>query len=426
MSKKIVVLLFVFIGFLQSCNTTEPPPPGERITLTLILEDVSSIEAWVTLTTTNLQLPTTITLKQNDQTRSIINLVNGDTLLYIDSLLPNQTYSFHTTIQPSSQAEVKSNVLNVTTMDTTSHDFIWQTFTFGEHSSSVLRDVAIIDENNIIVVGGIFLNDSLGQPDPQAYGIAKWDGQTWELMKLFYNTNLIVAPIRGILVLSPNEIYLAAGSIFRWDGISSTVQLVYSRLSLPDPNGTIEKLWGSSSSSIYGVGNVGSIVFYNSSVWTRIESGTNLNIGDIWGVSAGDGDYRKFLAAVDAMLVIDTGNNLTRINVESGHSISSIWGMTDRLIYTAGGSGLSLYKNHKWEKINRPDLKTIYNIRGQRYNDVFGISSTRSILHFNGYSWKSISELPSNVLLKLEVKDDLVAVVGRQADAAAITIIRRN
>ena len=92
MPKKIVVLLFIFIGLLQSCNTTEPPPAEKTITLTL--EDAASIEAWIKLTTTNLQLPTTITLKQNNENRSTINLDKTDTLLYIDSLLPNTTYSF--------------------------------------------------------------------------------------------------------------------------------------------------------------------------------------------------------------------------------------------------------------------------------------------------------------------------------------------
>ena len=45
--------------------------------------------------------------------------------------------------------------------DTTSHNFTWETWTFGEHSSSVLNDVAIIDENNIWAVGEIYMNDSL-------------------------------------------------------------------------------------------------------------------------------------------------------------------------------------------------------------------------------------------------------------------------
>ena len=82
MSKKIVVLLFIFIGLLQACNTTEPPPAEKTITLSL--EDTASIEAWIKLTTNNLQLPTDVTLNHNDQTIETINLITSDTLLYID------------------------------------------------------------------------------------------------------------------------------------------------------------------------------------------------------------------------------------------------------------------------------------------------------------------------------------------------------
>ncbi|GIK22048.1 MAG: hypothetical protein PHY57_11300 [Ignavibacterium sp.] len=65
MKKAIVGFLLIgFSLFLKSCNTTEPPPNGQKPTLELTLEDVSCIEAWIQLKTTNLQLPTTITLKQ--------------------------------------------------------------------------------------------------------------------------------------------------------------------------------------------------------------------------------------------------------------------------------------------------------------------------------------------------------------------------
>jgi len=92
MSDKIVILFSSVISLLLSCNTTEPPINGSEIALKL--EDVSCTEAWITLTTTNLQLPATVTLKQDNQTRSTINLVKTDTLLYIDSLLPNTNYQY--------------------------------------------------------------------------------------------------------------------------------------------------------------------------------------------------------------------------------------------------------------------------------------------------------------------------------------------
>ena len=65
--------------------------------------------------------------------------------------------------------------------------------------------------------------------------------------------------------------------------------MVFSRSDLPNPNGTIEKIWGNSTSSIYGVGNAGSIVLYNGSQWQRIESGTTTDINDVWGIVDKDG-----------------------------------------------------------------------------------------------------------------------------------------
>ena len=429
MQTKNLISIFLLITLIYSCDTNEPPSPpdGEKPTLELTLEDASCTEAWIELTTTNLQLPTTLTLKQfnpsGDTISQILNLNTQDSLLYIDSLLPNQTYTF--LASHSGLSGISSNSLSVTTMDTTNHDFIFETYTFGGNAGScALYDVARINENNIWAVGEIYVADT-SINGYTTYGAVHWDGQVWELKKLFYNTNIPVTP-RGIFVINPTEIYLASGSIFRWNGSSSTVQLVYSRLNLPDPNATIEKLWGSSGSSIYGVGNVGTIVHYNGQSWQRIESGTNLNIGDIWGISDGDGGYYKYLAADNAMLIINEYGNLQRVITEQGHTLSSVWGISEKLLYTAGGNGLSLYKNYNWEKINKPDVNTIYNVRGQGHNDVFGLSSTFNLLHFNGYSWQYINIGGSNIYYRQEVKNELTVVVGWQGDKAVITVIRRN
>ncbi len=211
--------------FTVSCNTTEPPiitpPPPDLRKITLTFEDASCTEVWLKIKADSLTLPAELTLKQynptGDSLSKIFVLNTQDSVLYIDSLLPNQTYNYQVVL--STDTTIKSEKVVAQTLEPTSHNFTWQTFTFGEHSSSVLYDVAIIDENNIWAVGAIYMNDSLGNPDPIPYSIAKWDGVRWELKKIFYNINSIIAPIRGILVLNSNEIYIAAGSVFRWDGI---------------------------------------------------------------------------------------------------------------------------------------------------------------------------------------------------------------
>ncbi len=92
-NKLIIAALIGYLFTLISCNTTEPPPTGKG-SAALTLEDVSCTEAWLSLTTTNIQLPTAIDLIQNENIRKTINLTTADTVLYIDSLLPNQTYKF--------------------------------------------------------------------------------------------------------------------------------------------------------------------------------------------------------------------------------------------------------------------------------------------------------------------------------------------
>jgi hypothetical protein len=424
MNKNIIFFLFNLVLFLNfaSCDTTEPPVDGNA--LALKLEDVSCTEAWLTLTT-NLTLPTTVTLKQNNNTISTINLSSADTLLYINSLLPNTNYYFQVF---GTQNLLSSNVVNLTTLDTTSHNFSWQSWTFGEHSSSVLRDVTIIDGNNIWAVGEIYMNDSLGQPDPHPYGLAHWDGTKWNLMKVpYHDFNQSVkhpGPLFAIDIIE-GEIYVVSyANLLNWNG-NDWEEKAFFIEQIPF-DGQVLKMWGSNGNNIYCVGRNGAIYYYFGTSWQKIESGTELNIGDIWGIPDGNGSYNKYLAADNSMLIIDNNNQLSRIDAEPGHSLSSAWGISNRLIYTAGGYGLSLYKNYFWEKINELNVNTIYNVRGQNYNDVFGLSSTFLILHFNGFNWQYINVGTSNVYYRQDVKNNLIAAVGRQDQKAIITLIRRN
>ena len=159
--KFLILVFFVSTALLllNNCDSTDPKLEPD---LKLELKDVSCTEAWLQLTTNNIQLPATINLLKNNVLSQIFVLNTQDSLLYIDSLLPNQNYSLQVS---SIQNPVSSNEVSATTMDTTSHNFTWQTFEFGQHSSSVLYDVAIINENNIWAVGEIYMNDSLGNPD---------------------------------------------------------------------------------------------------------------------------------------------------------------------------------------------------------------------------------------------------------------------
>jgi hypothetical protein len=160
------------------------------------------------------------------------------------------------------------------TLDTTSHNFTWQTFTFGERTST-LYDVAIIDENNIWAVGEIYMNDSLGNPDPTFYNAAHWDGQSWQLKRILYKGGIWT--IRAIFAFNENDIWFSA-YVRYYNG---------SFIELPIPDilmgWGINKIWGSSGNDLYAVGNYGNIAHYKNGSWTKIESGTTTSLTDIYG-----------------------------------------------------------------------------------------------------------------------------------------------
>ena len=69
-------------------------------------------------------------------------------------------------------------------MDTTSHNFTFEMITFGgQIGSSVLFDVAIINENNIWAVGEIWIADT-SQLGYTKYNAVHWDGNSWELKRI--------------------------------------------------------------------------------------------------------------------------------------------------------------------------------------------------------------------------------------------------
>ena len=157
--------------------------------------------------------------------------------------------------------------------DTTSHNFSWQTYALGDGtSSSTLYDIAIINDTLAYAVGQIYSGGSI------PYCLAQWNGKEWTLKRLYYYNSSygITMPlysINGIVAFNDTDIWLAPGSVFHWNGKDTLTDFSFNRLTLNNNSATVIKLWGSSSSDLYGVGGAGTIVHYNGTSWTSIPSG---------------------------------------------------------------------------------------------------------------------------------------------------------
>ena len=418
----IVLLIIVLLNLGCKKAPTEP-----NTTAALSVEDISCTEAWVKITSANIQIPNTLTLFVNDKADQNITLVSSDTLLYVDSLLPNRSYKIKATFAANNRQQTTNEVV-ATTMDTTSHNFSWQTFTFGEHSSSVLYDVAIIDENNIWAVGEIYTKDSytydsLGKwIDP--YNAVHWNGSDWELIRIYYNYRGTPSwsPIRTIFAFANNDIWYSSG--LHWNG------KIFEQ---PD-NGAFDgwepnKMWGTSSSDLYAVGNNGNIAHYDGISWKKIESGTATNIYDVYGITDKNGSQRIFCAVSDFETtlkgILEISNN--QINTLTSNIFGNIytaWALNTNQLF-AGGHGLFKYRNNVWTKVNI-DASLIYRIRGDAVNNIFAVGGSGLITHFNGVNWQNQNVEAGASFKSCNMKGKTIVTVGEKNSKAIIAIGKQN
>jgi hypothetical protein len=176
-----------------------------------------------------------------------------------------------------------SGVPPIEVPDTTSHAFVWSVQSLGDGASSVLYDAAVINENLAYAVGAIYLRDSLGNWDPDAYNCVMWDGSTWQLKRIPFSsacTPVRYPPIRAMGPMPQGNILVTSGGSFvTYDGVNAITDC---RMN-PMLAGAINKMYAVSAEDVYVVGNSGSIIRYYGGSWQSIPSVTPLNILDIWG-----------------------------------------------------------------------------------------------------------------------------------------------
>ncbi|MHB2150393.1 glucosyl transferase [Calditrichota bacterium LG25] len=417
-----VICLFSFVLILSSCKrSTEPVYNPQNLQLKLL--DVSCTEAWLSLQAKSDYLNKTLKLFKDDKLILEKPLTTEDSLLYVDGLWPNTGYAFKAAVYDSNKLLTRSPAVTATTMDTTSHNFEWQTFEFGgEGGSSSFYDVAIIDENDIWAVGEIYTaNDK--------YNAAHWDGEKWELKKIDWDG--VVSRLTCVFAFSSNDVWFGVTNLIHWNGskfeknINPVLNQFYYK--------TVNKIWGTSSSDLYVVGNSGLIAHYDGQKWQRIESGIPINIRDIWGAKTENNKFQIIALASNGgqipqgkKLLLIQNNTVKYLNdSELDMSLAAIWFKPERKYYI-GGAGLfeSYGINASWQEDKSQPLLYISGIRGQSLNDIVLCGGYGHLSHFNGLNWKHYygKELPqiSGNLNEISIKRDLIVAVGWLMNRKAI------
>jgi len=428
-------LAFVLFTY-EGCSN--PASPGSSFSLSVA--DVSCTEAWLNLHVNT--TPASVTINKNGTTLFSLQLTTRDTTIYDSTLSPNQTYTYQATL-----GSTKSNAATAKTMDTTSHNFTWQLYTLGDPLSgegSMLYDVSIVDENNIWVVGEIYLKDTV-----QMYNAAHGDGNKWNLLRVFYtdNSGNYIYTIRTLFSFSNNNVWF--GNFTHWNGN----EFISVPLNISFPY-TINKIYGTSDNNLYIIGTSGNIARYNGSSWSKIESGTTLDLFDAYSTDGKDiyiagGNFQTYDGIIlkgnaGGFQVLNEGKNLTADQLFRPYFTglaNTVW-VSDKGTVYFGGNLLYRYKLGQYSLVKSlagnfiggnasgQFWGFISKVRGNADNDIIMVGEGNTIRHFNGVTWQQLG-MPYNynseyTWTSVNMKNNLIVAAGYTNSKAVIMVLKRQ
>jgi hypothetical protein len=228
-----------------------------------------------------------------------------------------------------------------------------------------------------------------------------------------------------------------AGSVHHFDGGK------WEQFAGVQGTGSAKAVWGSSSKNLWFVGNSGFLAHYDGERWQKLESGTSLNINDIWGSrNPHTGKWEVLAVASEPwstteerlLSISGTTVNILPAN-EPDLIMNSIWFQAGQR-YFIGGNELfnALSKEGDWwqeERFNPGFPGAKQAIRGTGLNDMYVTGTHGLIMHFNGARWKLYEDqllLPfgSGSYTSLSVKEDIVVAGGVHGSKGIVLIGRRE
>ncbi len=429
---KSIIILFAVLLATGCRHATEPPPPVHVSSVLLTVEDALCTEVWLKLAFTDTSGARNFAVFRTggsgtNQTLFTGRLIAKDTTLVDTTAQPASKYTYAAYRLNGNTLVDWSSDLSVTTMPTTSHNFNWQIDTLGSGNSSYLKDVAIIDDNNIWAVGEIYLSG-----ETTRYNAAVFNGSTWSIQRVpyYYQGQPVYNPIQTVFAFAANDIWFAGNGVIHWNGqqfVAMTIPLL-----VWGPY-QINRIWGTSGSNLFIVGDGGSIARYDGSSWQKIESGTTLDIVDVWG----NGDEviavgSKLLTNLDRRILKINENTVATLSDSSiQQPLSCVWFSSSKQYYVAGSG---IYTKHSllediWKgAASIVSQYYIFGMRGNAVNDIVAVGGLGECLHFDGVSWRSYQ---SNTGLygnyeAVAIRNNLVVAVGAIGAEAVVAIGTRN
>jgi hypothetical protein len=177
------------------------------------------------------------------------------------------------------------------------------------------------------------------------------------------------------------------------------------------------------------------IAHWDGKRWTKIESGTEIPINDIWGVwDSKNGKWLRICAvSSDAvsnpkLLKINDDFTVEEIPWPQNRAARSVWFKNRHLIYVCGSGIMRSIGNGEWKEIGGSNVipaKT-ERIRGIDLNDIFIVGHFGYIAHFNGLNFSVKQTKSSMIYYSCDYVNNVMVAVGTDGRKAYIAMMKRQ
>jgi len=332
--------------------------------------------------------------------------------------------------------------------DTTGHNFVWRVDTLGTYVSTV-RDVAIVDENNIWAVGEFYKKHStFDSTVKDQYNAAHWNGVRWELKRVPIEVNYGIGyggivdttfhPIYCVFVVNSKIIFSSGGVTLLENGRNELLRTPSFNEKAGENNFWSSKIWAKDENNIWFVGPFGTIIYFNGTAFTKIPYDESVDFVDIWGDETGvvravasnltspnPGNRSDIVELTSTgVKILWTINFPDRTKPDQPDYVYSVWWKNPGGYWVGAGDGIfrfeqgvsrkvfSLYENHNGIALE------LFRIKGNDDNDWFSTGNSGQITHFNGKSlwlYREVLQVePYGEYISLSVKGNIVCAGGER------------
>ncbi len=172
----------------------------------------------------------------------------------------------------------------------------------------------------------------------------------------------------------------------------------------PETYATLTSVWGSGPDDVWAVGTgpQGSpptasptVLHWDGSVWSSVESGTTHALWGIWGSSADDvwavGDF--------GTVVRWNGSAWSASSDGLNDSLNSVWGSSSSDVWAVGANGaIEHWDGATWSAATGVSSKYLYHLWGSGPGDVWAVGDGGTIVHWDGTAWSASASATDSAL----------------------------